>query len=113
MFSGGPTTNRVAGAIEFRGLRGLYFYYAAGGLITSVFATLLGYILGAPVLVAILLLFLGSGSTLLWCYTRNNRFGRWGAVKQKVHQLKPQFVCQYQSFNRLIPVRPTTPYKLR
>lgn len=99
--------------IEFRGLRGLYFYYAAGGLITSVFATLFGYILGAPILLAVLFLLIGSGGTLTWCYSRNNRYGRWGAVKQQVRQLKPAFVCQYNSFNRLIPVCATNRPKAR
>ena len=99
--------------IEFRGLRGLHFYYAAGGLIASVFATLFGYILGAPLVLAILFLVIGSGGTLIWCYWRKNRFGRWGAVKQQVRQLKPAFVCQYSSFNRMIPVRATTRRKTR
>lgn len=99
--------------IEFRGLRGQYFYYAAGGLIASVFATLLGYVLGAPILLAMLLLVVGAGGALTWCYTRNTRYGRWGAVKEQVRQLKPSFVCQYQSFNRLLPVRTVTNRKGR
>lgn len=99
--------------IEFRGLRGLYFYYTAGGLIASVFATLFGYVLGVPILLAILLLVVGTGTTLFWCYSRNNRYGRWGAVKQQVQQMKPSFVCQYQSFNRLVSVRATVNRKAR
>ena len=100
-----PVFRGADNEIEFRGLRGRYFYYAAGGLVASVFATLLGYVLGAPILLAILLLLLGSSGTLFWCYSRNNKFGRWGAVKQQVRQLKPAYVCQYHAFNRLIPVQ--------
>lgn len=99
--------------IEFRGLRGTYFYYAAGGLIASVFTTLFGYILGAPILLAILYLLVGGAGTLCWCYYRNNQYGRWGAVKQSIQQAKPSFVCQQQSFNRLIPVRNTLTRKTR
>lgn len=98
----------VDNEIEFRGLRGMYFYYAAVGLIVSVFVTLFSYILGLPILLAILLLAVGAGGTLAWCYTQNGRYGRWGAVKQQVQRHKPSFVCQYQSFNRLVPVRQST-----
>lgn len=103
----------VDNEIEFRGLRGQYFYYAAGGLIASVFFTLFSYILGLPILLAILFLSLGAGGTLGWCYTQQGRYGRWGAVKQQVGRLKPGFVCQYQSFNRLVPVRSSTTRKIR
>ena len=95
----------VDNEIEFRGLRGQHFYYAAGGLIASVFLTLFSYIIGLPILLAMLLLALGAGGTLTWCFTQQGRYGRWGTVKQKVQRLKPSFVCQYQSFNRLVPVR--------
>lgn len=108
-----PIYRGVDNEIEFRGLRGLYFYHAAGGLIASVFVTLLSYILGMSILPAILLLAVGSGGTLIWSYTRNNRYGRWGAVKQQVQRLKPSFVCQYRSFNRLIPVRPSSTFKTK
>ncbi len=91
--------------IEFRGLRGHYFYYAAGGLIGWVFTTLFGYILGAHILLAMLTLLVGGLGTVTWCYTRTNRYGRWGAVKQPIQQAKPAFVYQHQSFNRLIPIR--------
>lgn len=102
-----PIHRGVDNEIEFRGLRGQHFYYAAGGLIASVFVTLFSYILGLPILVALLVLAVGSGGTLAWCYTQNNRHGRWGAVKQQVQRLRPQYVCQHQSFNRLVPVRTT------
>lgn len=108
-----PVYRGADNEIEFRGLRGVYFYYAAAGLITSVFTTLFGYILGAPILLAMLSLLVGGSGTLFWCYSRNNRYGRWGAVKQPIQQTKPSFICQHQSFNRLIPVRNTLTRKIR
>ncbi len=101
-----PVHRGADNEIEFRGLRGQYFYYAAGGLIGSVFLTLFGYIVGLPPLFAIAILLAGSGATLGWCYRSNARYGRYGADKWTVQRLKPHFVCQYDSFNRLISTQP-------
>jgi hypothetical protein len=89
--------------IEFRGLRGKYFYYCAGGCIGSIFLTLVLYILSFPVLVALLVLVLGSGFSVYYCYTLNNKYGRWGDVKQPVRSMKPDAVYQNNPFRQLLP----------
>jgi hypothetical protein len=101
-----PVHRGADNEIEFKGLRGRHFYYAASGLIGSVFCTLFGYIVGLPPLLAVFVLLAGSGATLGWSYRNNTRYGRWGADKWTVQRLKPHFIFQYDSFNRLLATQP-------
>lgn len=95
----------VDNEIEFRGLRGRYFYYAAIGIIVSIFLTLFLYIIGLNTLIAISVLVIGSAGTLYYTYDANKRHGRWGETKLAVKNHKPFFVCQNRSFSRLIEVK--------
>lgn len=89
--------------IEFRGLRGKYFYYCAGGCTGSIFVTLVLYILSFPLLLSLLVLVVGAGFSLYYFYMLNNKYGRWGDVKQPVRSMKPGAVYQNNSFRQLIP----------
>lgn len=95
----------VDNEIEFRGLRGKHFYYAVICVIVVIFTGLFMYMLGiSPILALLFLSITGSGG--LWLIFRNNkRHGRWGDVKQVVSVQKPFFVCQQQSFRKLITVQ--------
>ena len=61
-----PVFRGVDNEIEFRGLRGKYFYYAAVGIIASIFLTLFLYIIGLNTLIAISVLLMSAGSTLFY-----------------------------------------------
>ncbi len=98
----------VDNEIEFRGLRGKHFYYAAICVIGTLFLGLFLYMLGVPPLLTLLFLSMAGSGTLWFIFRNNKRYGRWGNVKQSVRSQKPSFVCQYQSFGQLIPVRQFT-----
>lgn len=100
-----PVFRGVDNEIEFRGLRGKYFYYAAIGIIASIFLTLFLYIIGLNTLIAISVLLISAGSTLFYTYDANKRHGRWGENKLAVKNHKPFFVYQNHSFARLIEIR--------
>ena len=95
----------VDGDIEFRGLRGMYFYYAAVGSLGSLVLAMLFYILGVPILLVILLLIVGAGGTIFWAVRANTRYGKWGHVKQPQPAKTPDFVYQTASFRALLPIR--------
>lgn len=100
-----PIFRGVDNEIEFRGLRGKHFYYAAVGIIASIFLTLFLYIIGLNTLIAISVLLISAGSTLFYTYDANKRHGRWGAIKLAVKNHKPFFVYQNRSFTRLVEIR--------
>lgn len=100
-----PVFRGVDNEIEFKGLRGKYFYYAAVGIVVSIFLTLFLYIIGLNPLLAISVLLLGAGSTLFYTYDANKRHGRWGTVKLAVKNQKPFFVYQNRSFARLVEIQ--------
>lgn len=100
-----PIFRGVDNELEFRGLRGKYFYYAVGGVIGSIFLTLVLYIVGVNLLVALVLLVATGGGALGYAYSANKKYGRWGDVKQPVRTLKPHFVSQTRSFRQVVDVR--------
>lgn len=95
----------VDNEIEFRGLRGKHFYYAAICVIATLFMGLFLYMVGMPPVLTLAFLGVVGGATLWFIFRNNKRYGRWGDVKQSVRAQKPHFVCQYQSFQHLIPVQ--------
>ena len=95
----------VDNEIEFRGLRGKHFYYAAICVIATLFLGLFLYIMGLNPLLTLLCLGIGGSGAMWFIFRNNKRYGRWGDVKQTVQAQKPNFVCQHRSFGQLIPVR--------
>lgn len=100
-----PVFRGVDNELEFRGLRGKYFYYAVGGVIGSIFLTLLLYILGINLFLALLLMVATGCGVLFYTYSANKKYGRWGDVKQPVRTLKPHFVYQTRPFRQLVAVK--------
>ena len=100
-----PVFRGVDNELEFRGLRGKYFYYAVGGVIGSIFVTLLLYILGVNLFLALLLMVATGSGVLFYMYSANKKYGRWGDVKQRVRSLKPHFVYQTRPFRQLVDVK--------
>jgi hypothetical protein len=99
-----PILRGVDNELEFRGLRGKYFYYAVAGVIGGIFLALLLYIVGINLLVAFALMVLTAGGSLIYVFSANKTYGRWGTVKQPVRRLKPHYVYQNRSFRQLISV---------
>jgi hypothetical protein len=96
----------VDNEIEFKGLRGKHFYSAAICVIVTLFLGFVLYMVGVPPFFTIVFLSLLGGGALWYVFRNNKRYGRWGDVKQRVQRYKPHFVCQYQSFGKLVSVRP-------
>lgn len=91
--------------IEFKGLRGRYFYYAAGGAVGFIMTTLLLHILGVPILFNIV--FLGSGlvASYLIPTSYNKSHGRWGFDKLPVRSLQPKHIVRYKSIRSIVRLR--------
>lgn len=88
--------------IEFKGLRGKYFYMGAIGTIASIFFCLVLVIVGVPSLwVFLLLLGLLTGSITL-AFHFSNKYGRWGMDKQPIQQRKPHFIHQRKPFHKML-----------
>lgn len=101
-----PIFRGVDNELEFRGLRGKYFYYAVGGVIGSIFLTLFLYIFGVNLFLALLLMLATGGGAVFYTYSANKKYGRWGDVKQPVRSLKPHYLYQTRSFGRIVAVKP-------
>ena len=100
-----PVYRGVDNELEFRGLRGKYFYYAVGGVIGGIFVTLLLYIFGVNLFLSLVLMLLLGGGVLFYAYSANKKYGRWGDVKQPIRTLKPHFVYQTRSFRQMVTVK--------
>lgn len=88
--------------IEFKGLRGRYFYYAAGGAVGFIMTTLLLHILGVPVLFNIVFLCLGLVASYLIPTSYNKSHGRWGFDKLPVRSLQPKHIVRYRSIRSIV-----------
>jgi hypothetical protein len=91
--------------IEFKGLRGRYFYYAVGGAVGFIMTTLFLHILGVPILFNIV--FLGSGlvASYLIPTSYNKSHGRWGFDKLPVRSLQPKYIVRYKSIKSIVKLR--------
>ncbi|HEV7347389.1 DUF4133 domain-containing protein [Telluribacter sp.] len=92
----------VDNEIEFKGLRGQYFYYAAGGGVGCIMTALFLHILGVPILVNILFLVGGLLTAYLVPTAYNKSHGRWGFDKLPVRRLQPRYVVRYQSIRSIL-----------
>jgi hypothetical protein len=91
--------------IEFKGLRGKYFYIGAIGGVGSIFICLLLVILGLPSVVVFLLLLLLLGGTVSAAFHLSKKYGRWGMEKQPIQERKPHFIHQGMPFHKIVPAK--------
>jgi hypothetical protein len=91
--------------IEFKGLRGRYFYYAAGGAVGFIMTTLLLHILGVPILFNIVFLGSGLAASYLIPTSYNKSHGRWGFDKLPVRSLQPKYIVRYKSIKSIVKLR--------
>ncbi|SEJ74553.1 protein of unknown function [Dyadobacter sp. SG02] len=88
--------------IEFKGLRGKYFYYAIGAAVGIIFLTFLLYLIGLPTLFALAFLAIGLIATYIASYRYNTIYGKWGADKLPVTSMQPKYIVRRDSYNQLI-----------
>ncbi|WP_373513764.1 DUF4133 domain-containing protein [Persicitalea sp.] len=88
--------------IEFKGLRGRYFYYAAGGAVGFIMTTLLLHILGVPVVFNIVFLGLGLVASYLIPTSYNKSHGRWGFDKLPVRSQQPKHIVRYRLIRSIV-----------
>ena len=100
-----PIYRGIDNEIEFKGLRGQYFYYAAGGAVGFIMTTLVLHILGVPILFNIV--FLGSGlmASYLIPTSFNKSHGRWGFDKLPVRSMQPKHIVRYKSINSIVRLK--------
>ena len=91
--------------IEFKGLRGKYFYLGAIGGVGSIFSCLILVIIGIPSIVVFLLLLLLLSATISAAFHLSKKYGRWGMEKQPVQERKPHFIHQKMPFHKIVPVK--------
>jgi hypothetical protein len=101
-----PIYRGIDNEIEFKGLKGRYFYMAAGGSVGFIMATLLLHILGMPLLLNILFLILGLGASYALPTAYNKSHGRWGFDKLPVRSRQPRYVVRYKSIKSLLIIAP-------
>ena len=92
----------VDNEIEFKGLRGKYFYFSIGGAIGTIILTFILYLLGLPIILVMIILALGLAAVYFLSYHYNGLYGRWGAEKLKVKQLQPKYIIRRDSYEKLI-----------
>jgi hypothetical protein len=99
-----PIYRGIDNEIEFRGLRGRYFYLAAGGCVGCIMLTLLLHILGMPLPVSIVFLSLGLGVSYALPSAYNKSHGRWGFDKLPVRTMQPRHVVRYKSIRSILTI---------
>lgn len=99
-----PIYRGIDNEIEFKGLKGRYFYLAAGGAVGVIMTTLLLHIIGLPLVVNILFLGMGLGASYVIPTAYNKSHGRWGFDKLPVKNLQPRHVVRYKSIRSLLRI---------
>lgn len=101
-----PIYRGIDNEIEFKGLKGRYFYLAAGGSVGAIMTTLLLHIIGMPIAVNIVFLCLGLGASYAIPTAYNKSHGRWGFDKLPVKNLQPRHVVRYKSIRSILGISP-------
>lgn len=91
--------------IEFKGLKGQYFYYAAGGAGCSVFLSLIFHMIGLPIIVSLVFLLIGFSASYFVTTHFNKSHGKWGFNKLPVISLQPRYVVRRKSIRNIVKVR--------
>jgi hypothetical protein len=91
--------------IEFKGLRGKYFYMGAIGGVGSIFFCLVLVIIGIPSIIVFFILLLLLLISVSGTFHLNQKYGRWGMEKQPIQGRKSHFIHQRKPFHKIIPVQ--------
>ena len=92
--------------IEFKGLKGQYFYYAAIGAVITIFLTLFFHIVGLPIIISIIFLVGGLAASYLVPQNYNKSHGKWGFNKLPVVTMQPKYIVRRKAARSIVKVRP-------
>lgn len=87
-----PFHRGVDNEIEFKGLRGAYFYWAAGVVVGAILLSMFLYIVGFPMVLTIFLLVAGGGGGLYYIMAQNTKYGRYGKLRKSLPAMRPRSV---------------------
>ncbi len=88
--------------IEFRGLKGIYLYYAAGGIAGTVMLSLVLHVIGAPLILSLVILIGGLCSSYFVAIHYNKTHGKWGFEKLPIKNLQPKILVRTKSIRKTI-----------
>ncbi len=83
----------VGRPIEFRGLRGQYIGWLAGGLVFLLIAFALLYVSGLSLYIILPLIFGGGAGLVSGVFRLNRRFGEHGLGKYLAKRSLPDYLC--------------------
>ncbi|GLU56505.1 transposase [Dyadobacter frigoris] len=91
--------------IEFKGLKGWYFYYAAIGAVVTIMLTLFFHIIGIPLLISIIFLVTGLAASYFVTQHFNKNYGKWGFNKIPVVTMQPQYIVRRKAIRNTVKLR--------
>ena len=91
--------------IEFKGLKGQYFYYAAIGAVVTIMMTLFFHIVGLPIVISIFFLVGGLAASFLVPQHYNKSHGKWGFNKLPVVAMQPKYIVRRKAARSIVQVR--------
>lgn len=92
----------VDNQIEFKGLKGKYFYYGIGAILGVILFCFITYLLGVPAIIVIILLLAGMAAAYFMAHHYNQKYGRWGADKMPVTIMQPRHVIRKNTFRAMV-----------
>ncbi len=91
--------------IEFKGLKGQYFYYAAIGAVVTIMLTLFFHIVGIPIIISIVFLVGGLASSFFVPQHYNKSHGKWGFNKLPVVTMQPKYIVRRKAARSIVQLR--------
>ena len=78
--------------IVFRGLKGSYIWWLGIGLAVLMLGFTFLYIIGIPMIVCVILVFMSGGILFRWVYHSNRMYGEHGLMKKIAARSIPQAI---------------------
>ncbi len=69
--------------IEFKGYKGRYFYFLAGGVLISIFTLFFLYSIHVPVIITFPIGIILALVTIFYTKNLQDKFGKWGHIQSK------------------------------
>lgn len=91
--------------IEFKGLKGQFFYYAAIGAVITIMLTLFFHIVGLPIIISIVFLVGGLATSFFVPQHYNKSHGKWGFSKLPVVTMQPKFIVRRKAARNVVKLR--------
>ena len=75
--------------MEFKGLKGQFIWWLAGGLVCLVIGFAILYISGVNSYICVAIAGLGGGFTFFYVYKLNNKYGQYGMMRKSAKKRMP------------------------